>query len=235
MAHMLNRHEDVRCLIEPFHPERYGGKFNRLAMQNSLGRALEEIWSGWNAIKHVWEPSGWPFVGKPEMNREFLLSPETNVVFLIRRNLLRRFVSTYISRYTRYWIGSREEFLTRLSAVNLIPLDAKRVRAQLSRDAAAVNGCLRLLEENRVSSMVLYYEDMFGENVPEFRQLQIVRTVLSFLKLGPISDEVFERSWKDCLDPTQHRWSSPDVYAHISNIRHIEAEVGCDETGWLFK
>ena len=59
---VLNCHPDIRCLREPFNPDQAGNTYlGRVHDLGSLDVVLRHIWRGYNGVKHVWEPSGWPF------------------------------------------------------------------------------------------------------------------------------------------------------------------------------
>lgn len=101
LMHSLNCHSDIHCLHEPFNPDRlrrqYGSQVTDLA---SLRQVMAEIWRTHNGIKHVWEPSGWPFARHSTLNQCLLLEAEARVIFLRRRNTLRRIVSNHMSMQT---------------------------------------------------------------------------------------------------------------------------------------
>jgi len=236
LTRLLNSHKNIRCLIEPFHPRRYGGKFNAFAVdQFSLDSALEIVWTRWNGIKHVWESSGWPFLERPELNDRVVLGADRNVVFIMRRNLLRRAISHHISRQTRYWMGSKAGFLRHLDDVKFRELDPEVMLAQIHADQQAVARYLDLLPKGNSRFTTLYYEDFFREGMASLERFQSVNSLLDFLRFEPITFETFAGEWERHFDPTLNRWASSEVYRRIPGIDDIEKEVGSDETGWLFR
>src|SRR5262245_4712708 len=84
LARLLNCHEQVRCLIEPFHPRRYGGRFHSLAVNRSVRHTLAAIWTEWNGIKHVWDTRGFPFFRRTELNNDVILQAGCKIVLLVR-------------------------------------------------------------------------------------------------------------------------------------------------------
>jgi hypothetical protein len=78
IMHLLNAHPDIRCCMEPFHPKRFGGDFNRLAVEhNSVAEPLVLMQARWNGLKHVWEPgTGWPFQGRQNLNDDLVTRAE---------------------------------------------------------------------------------------------------------------------------------------------------------------
>src|SRR5271169_3144199 len=86
LAALLNCHPEINCLIEPFHPRRYGGQFHGMAIERrKIQPVLDLIWCRWTCIKHVWEPNGWPFPENPELN-DAVIGEAKGVLFLTRRN-----------------------------------------------------------------------------------------------------------------------------------------------------
>jgi hypothetical protein len=235
LARLLNAHKDIRCLVEPFHPKRYGGKLNALSTNElSLDSVLETIWSRWNGIKHVWESNGWPFRERPKLNGHIALGANRSIVFIIRRNLLRRAVSNYISRQTQYWIGTRAEFVKHLDRAELGELDPAVISRQIRADQRALADYSDSFSRNAVRVTTLYYEDMFCETASRRDQFQFINTLLAFLQFDSITWETFVSIWERHFDPSLYRWASPDVYRRIPGIDRIEEEIGSDQTGWLF-
>jgi hypothetical protein len=235
LASLLSCHPDISCLVEPFHPRRYEGQFHKMAIAHgSVEPALTLIWFRWTGIKHVWESNGWPFVNNPELNDGVVLGAR-KVVFLQRKNLLRRCISSWVSRQLGFWIGTRDEFCSRLEGIQLSDLEPGRLHEQIQRDKAAVERRLEVFCANNIETMTLFYEDLYGEDVDCHQQLGIVNRVFVFLGFDTIAENVFTEQWKRLLDPDIYRWSNPEVYRRIPGIQQIESRVGSSETGWLFK
>jgi hypothetical protein len=235
LAAVLNCHPDITCLVEPFHPRRYGGHFHRMAVaEQSVQAALDLIWCRWTGIKHVWESNGWPFTTNAGLNDQVVLGGG-RVIFLQRRNLLRRCISGFLSRELRFWIGTREEFNARLEEVQLKDISLDVIADQMKRDQIAVERRLRFLRDHNVETMSLFYEDLYAQNMTNRQQLAIINDVLTFLGFSRMTEEEAGVEWQRLLDPDTYRWSSPDVYRMIPGIGHIEDRLGCDETGWVFK
>jgi len=222
--------------MEPFHPSRYWGGYHDLARNGlALDCALNLIWQNWEGIKHVWEPNGFPFLGRPELNDRLISSAERSVILIRRRNLLRRFVSNHIARCTGYWMGTKAEFQSRLKSVQVPSLDSMLVKRQLRIDQGAIVRQLGILQQVGVRFMSVDYEELFGSAILPARRTDLINAVFEFLGYSAISSEVYLSDWHQLLDPSLNRWSSPDVYRQIPNIQEIEEEVGSDETGWLFR
>jgi LPS sulfotransferase NodH len=235
LARLLNCHEHVRCLIEPFHPHRYGGRFHAFAVHRSIDDTLAAIWTQWNGIKHVWDTQGFPFFERPELNNDVVLHARCKIVLLVRRNILRRIVSQHLSRETRTWIGPREAFVARLRTTDVAPLDPDAVRLQIRDEQAVLASQLRFLSDHHLEVLRIEYEDVFSGQVSADDQMSVLNDILTFLGLDPVRRDTFVEQCSRLLDPSRHQWGTPDVYHRIPGIERLEEAVGNDVTGWLFR
>jgi hypothetical protein len=235
LARLLDCHPDIKCLVEPFHPRRYNGQYYRMAMQaKSVESALNLIWHRWNGIKHVWVgPTGFPFPQDSELNNGIILSA-SHVIFLERRNLLRRYVSSMISRQLDFWIGTRQEFQARLENIQLRELEPNIVFEEIRKDKLATERRLELLRAHNLRFMHLIYEEVFGEGVSYSRQFETLNAVLNFLGYNEVAEGEFQQKWAPLLDRDTYQWASVDIYRMIPGIERLEQELGSDEIGWLF-
>lgn len=236
LARLLSCHSDISCLMEPFHPRRYQGQFHQMALRaGSVTSALALIWHRWVAFKHVWEvDTGWPFTGHPELNDGIVLAGGS-VIFLRRRNLLRRYVSAAVSRRLTFWVGTRDEFVARLEETQLPELAPDRVRNALEQDIQANERRACLLETNGIRWMPVFYEDIYSRHLTNDQRLSMIDSILQFLGFEQIGQEKFQRQCLPLLDPDTYRWASAETYLKIPGITDIERELGCERTGWLFR
>jgi len=235
LAQLLSCDARVRCIVEPFHPFRYGGRYHACATNQSLEEALNLIWSEWNSFKHVWDMKGFPFFKRPQLNSDVLYTAACKVVLLTRRNILRRLVSQHLSRKTQTWIGPREAFIARLRTTNVAPLDPSDVRREIQDELTALAEQRRLLSNHHVEFMELEYENLFSDSVAAHEQHSLLNEVLTFVGLGSVQDNTIVARWAEILDPSRHQWAAPDVYRRIPGIDHLDETVGDDATGWLFR
>ena len=82
LAHIIPLCSNANCLVEPFHPRRYNGRYNKAARDSaSIRLMLQLIWQRWDGIKHIWiAPEGFPFRGQPWLNDEIVLNAEAVIV-----------------------------------------------------------------------------------------------------------------------------------------------------------
>jgi hypothetical protein len=233
LVHFLNRHRDIRCLIEPFGAHNHGGRFHRLATQeNGFDRTLDLIWDRWNAIKYIWDPGGHPFVGRPELQARIFSVPGVRFLALERRNLLRRWLSHYISTKLDHWQGPREEFHDLVRGSVFRALRPEIVRQRIEADRAALARQREALAGRDVMTVV--YEDFYRDDASAEDRFAYGNRILSFLGFAPLSHEEFGKGLSRLLE-TRNRWGSTEVYRRIPEIEELEAECGSDETGWLFR
>jgi hypothetical protein len=236
LARLLNIHPEVKCLIEPFHPRRFDGHFHQMAIHaESPLPALDLIWCQWTGIKHVWEANGgWPFKSRPSLNDDLILGT-SRVLFLRRRNCLRRLVSSLISKQMNFWVGTKTDFLTRLNRTQLKSLEPDMLLAELQRDQAAIESRLRLFSRCGIKVKHMFFEDIYGDQVSESDKWEILNAIFAFLEVGPISRNMFSQNWLHLFDREIHQWSSPAIYRLIPGIEEIDQNIGSNETGWLFR
>jgi hypothetical protein len=223
----------IQCLIEPFHPRRYEGRFHkRVTDAESLAHTLEGLSTRWNGIKHVYEASGWPFPQKPELNDLMLLGHK--VIVMTRRNLLKRFVSHYICRYTNYWIGSKQEFHRRITSVQIPTIEPALISQEIKKDIVVTAERTRFLQENGIDFMRVVYEDLYLEK-DSVAQAREIAHVMKFVGVAPItSDDGMERI-RSLLDRGPHQWSSVEVYKIVPGIERVERELASEGLGSLFE
>ena len=235
LAELLSAHKNIKCLVEPFHPKRYRGRYHELARnERALDSTLRLIWNNWNGIKHVWQPNGWPFLDRAHLNDSILLNSD-RVILLTRQNLLRRFISNYISQNTDYWIGTRSEFQVRLDRTRMPRLDPRRTREQINEDRDAQQRILRFLQSSQVPFLNLHYEQLFRTDATSAERLGMTNSILRFLGYDLIQLETFTADYASFYDATLRQWGTTEVYSRIPNIEEIERDCGSDETGWLFR
>ena len=235
LTRILNAHPDIECCMEPFHPKRFGGEFHALALQQgSVAAALDLIRMRWNGLKHVWEPhTAWPFTDHQELNDD-LLKHSAIILTIRRRNLLRQFISMYVSKHLGFWVGTRADFHSRLDTAYLPPLTVTAAREALTQMLEASHRRDHLLASLPARQELLYYEDLF-ELATDLDQRVAFCNAL-FVKLGywRLDDGAFKEQCRKLFDPEEYKWADNDVYARIPGATLIDEEVGSDATGRLF-
>ena len=235
LARALNQHPDISVLIEPFHPRRYDGRFHQNALaQGSVAPVLRSIWRRFHVIKHVWEENAWPFHDSPQLNDEVVLKT-AKVVSMKRRNLLRRYVSNVLSRRLNFWIGTRQEFRSRIQEQDFIELHPPRVLTSLRRDAAAVSQREALLAARGHQVMYLMYEDLFGQSVTDDAKFEYFNNVIAFLGFRPLLEQEYLSGPAQFFRSDIYRWADEDLYQHLPNGRELDSALATEGFGRLFE
>ncbi len=233
LVRIFNLHAEIRCLDEPFNHDYNPAYAGRVAAgTESLDQVLEEIWQTYNGIKHVADPSGWPFK-EAGLNHSLLLSPDHDLILLTRRNRLRRAVSVEIARQTEIWQPWNGEDRNRSWLFKYSPIPTARLRTRLDADARFLEDVNSAVRIRAGRSFVLDYEDLFGD---AHNQTIIVNKMLTFLGLDTFKPATVSKILEILdLRTSVTASNSQELYRLIPNIDQIEAELGSAETGWLFK
>jgi hypothetical protein len=238
LGEILQCHPQVRYAFEPFNSDTNLGKIYGPGIVNraTLEAALSELWKKHNGIKHVWNRYGYPFEKSPDkqlLNHHLLEVCNAKVIFLKRRNALKRIVSDELSHQSRKWhssAGAREAHLR----YDFRPLDIKRIQSSLRQEFETVASYRESLIYRRVPFIDLWYEDLYGEEELPITAPAKVREIICFLGL-PQFDEGSWAQVMSLLDPQQTKVNSRETYLRIPNIDEVERVLGSEETGWLFR
>lgn len=229
---LLNLHPGVRCMDEPFNPDCFEGRYIRSASKlENVDRVLTQLWQSANGIKHVWTPEAWPFPSTSHNDR--LLSSGARIVFLRRRNVLRRIVSQLISWQLREWKFAFPEDRERLRRFSFRPLDTDFVRRHVINEIRLVNET-RSRVEQKVNLFDLWYEDLYQTDISLSAKHDVLDRIRTFLSISSPDSDVL-RKIDQRLDPGINKINSEETYSRIPGIAKVEGEFGSDETGWLFK
>jgi hypothetical protein len=229
---MLSLHQQAECLIEPFHPTRYGGQYAAISRdRDGLHRTLKLLSNRWPGIKHVCETNGFPF-SDSALNDQLLLTNDRKILYLERNNLVQRAVSNWISRQTRFWIGTRENFVSAFQRTKFPRIEASQILQQVLDDYAFGVRCRELLAGTpEVRYLRLSYEDLFAsQDVPR----QSLVKIFEFLELDTPQNTQFWQEVERLWNPSVWRYASRDLYHQIPGIEEINATVASDRYGHLF-
>jgi hypothetical protein len=235
LTRILNLHKDIQCAMEPFHPKRYEGVYNDIAQEQGVSAAIREIGQqNHNGLKHIWEPeTSWPFVGRQDLNDAIVAHAEV-VITVRRRNLLKQFVSGYVCRHLRFWVGTRADFYARLNTVVLPPIRVSNAAAAIEAAHSAIVQRETLLATLPARQRVLYYEDIFRDNTTLDQQVNFCNDLFGFLGFAALDSEKFRRECKSEFSPDIYKWSSDEIYARIPGVAALDRALGNDETGRIF-
>lgn len=234
LTRIVNCYPGIRCVIEPFTPSNESTKYRSVSDSDVLDSALAEIWQEYNGIKHIWDPSGFPFGDTLELNRRLLLDSPSRIIFLTRRNNLRRIVSDEISWQTQVWGTFSDADRQRVLEFAYQPLRIERIEWQIDADAKTVPAVLQMLSEANKPTLELFYEDIFDERAELEERLRKIDVICRFLGAGKVQDDSSRRLIESLLDHKRGKLNSAETYGRIPRIREIEKRFGSDQSGWLF-
>lgn len=230
---ILNCHAEINCVQEPFNPDHSGrGYLDRVQDLPTLRSVLAGIWARHDGIKHVWHPSGWPFGDDPSYNLHLLSQPGVAVLFLSRRNQLRRVLSFEIALQTNVWQRRAGASPPREQA--LMALSPAVLQDQLSLTQEGTRRCLQELAESGTVFSRLWYEEFFAPGQTLGSRVARLNDVLRFLGCGEFAVGQARDQVARLLDPAANRLADEAIYRRIPNIDEIEARCGSDESGRVF-
>jgi hypothetical protein len=236
LALALDAQPGIRCLREPFNPDEHGDTYlAQVVDETTLRRCVHQIRLEYNGIKHVFHPSGWPFGKLQELNRFLVGMHDQKVVFIRRRNVLKRLVSYQISCQSKVWHLHEEESPDRFRDFRFGPLDIDLIRSELSKEYRVLADYSAIAARSSAGLMTVWYEDLYAENGcgDLAASLNEIQKILAFLGHAPAEPEVLHKM-APYLAP-QSRLNSVESYSRVPNIHEVERLCGCDETGWLFQ
>jgi hypothetical protein len=236
----LSYHRAITCLFEP--------DFSSAAwVEIEVLRMLERIRGEYSGIKHVWDPSGFPFtsdhrsvVNQMNANREIvvrlnkavLAMPHKKVVFLRRRNHLARVLSDLLGQQTGLWgpanpdgrpvrdLNEPQRYRDALNAQRIRPLDIAIVEWYL-KNAPAMEDSLRQTLTND-ECLELFYEDFLGPGIRVDQRLKIYRRVLTFLDRSQESGCWDDDAVTELFDPGR-KLNVPELLSRIPNLAEIQS------------
>lgn len=234
LAHIVNVLRPKSCVLEPFTRRKFGGYFHNLALNESLESALSEIRYkfGYIGIKHVCNPTGWPFVEGSVLNDQLLLCPGLRVVLLRRRNLLKRAVSQLIAEQTSMWNVENELQNKKRKGANLETVEISRLSDIIDQDRQFHFESVSKLESAKQKWMTVDFESLF-EDSSRLSRVRVLNSVLLFLGYENIAED---RPIPDAIEEMlfgRKRYGSSLLYSEISGIDRINRSLGSPETGFL--
>lgn len=233
LRHVLACHGGVTCIHEPFNPDRRGAA-GPVTDRTTLGRELHGLRARASGIKHVWDPDGWPFPQGSTLNRELATHPGQRILFLNRRNVLRRLVSAQMSHQAQVWAIDDADRAT-IQEFPFAPLDTGVLERMLPRELDVIAAHRRAITASGNPCLDLWYEDLFEPTVPLATQTATLAAILEFLDVDPALSATARARVHGLLRPDEGPLNSAATYRRVPGIDDVEARFGCDATGYLFR
>ena len=256
MMNILNIHKSVYAISEPFN---VGNKENyrslkkglisdkEIANEQELDKSLKKLFGEFNCIKHIWHPAGFPFLEKnPEYAfddtvtlNEVILSKFDFVIFLKRKNYLKRIVSVLMSNQTDFWEPTRnpdnlDEQIQKSVNFNYKPLNMESIKWHLEFEDFYINYFREALIKSQVKYRELFHEDFIANKCHYGIKKDNFYNLLEFLELPDNFNHDQILLMQDYLG-SKLKLNSVNSYNKVPNIQELESEFGSDEKGWIFK
>ena len=223
LSRIIKEYSSTSIDAEPFHAGRHWGFDYRSALENgfTLPECLRAISRKHFGIKHL--------IGQLNLGNEvFLFQACAERILLTRRNQLKAIVSAMIAEQTKQWhLNGKER-----SSKTLEPFSLSTVDARLRRQRSRVATLKSILEEKEVVYEHLYYEDIFGKNIPLERRLSVIQGVLKKLSLS-VDDSGVQEKVIDRLRHDVNKVNVRSTYLLVPNIQEVEKELASDTNGSL--
>ena len=249
---LFNVHKSIYAISEPFN---IGNRNNLLEMGyegicdyevsdfRELDTEISKIFFEFNLVKHVWAPSGFPFVEEHPgyafnslvSKNEYLCTKFDYVIFLNRRNILKRLVSSFMSMQTGIWDSYQTNTGNRPENFKFEPLDSEQIGWHLNHERFYVEYFKSILINKKIEFVEVFQEDLFNRNLHTSEKIELFLKLTDFLKLPRNYCHDQLTTIRDYFNSKKHQQNSLDSYNKVPNINEIEETFGSDETGWLFK
>ena len=235
LVSILNSHPEIRCVSEPFNSDNFEGQYRkRVQDAKSLYEAMDDLYKQYTAIKHVWDASGWPFSKMPQFNPLLLQAPHQKIIFLTRKNSLKRVVSLCIAGQTKRWGVFSDEDRASLAAFAFSPIQPQFVGWHLDGEKKLVPEYRKLLHDCKCEFMDLSYEQLFDPSHTSAQRTETITQIMAFLGKSGLQNAETQERMVGFLRTRQTAVDASLLYDRIPNIQEIEKQFGSPETGTLF-
>jgi len=150
--------------------------------------------------------------------------------------LLRRIASDHIAHQAGVFHLWKDEDRVKRLKHHFQPLDINVIREQIVREREVIATLERRLDEAGVPCKWLWYEDLFRAD-PDNLKRNTLGDVIAFITGRPFVPALLRPRALTIIDPAnaQMNVNSGTTYEAVPNIHEIENELGCAETGFLFR
>ena len=163
LAEALGLFWRVRIMLEPFNlRDGYAGKQGEIGDPETLYRILDEIsGKGINVVKHL------NIQLSRELNCRLLEYGFRNILFLWRRNAIKRAVSNEISFQAREWRRNREKILN----TEFQSLDIEKLRGNIAWYRSEVDWYRKFMRGKGIPFTEIVMEDLYQDDMEEKERL----------------------------------------------------------------
>lgn len=245
----LNAHSQIQCLYEPTF-------FSAGWDERKVCARVREIRKEHSGIKHVWDPSGWPFVNSHistvdcmkyryndvlRVNKSLLAMEGQKVLFLRRRSELARVLSDQLGQQTNVWtpafpafqkaqienvITDAEHFKKSVRSRVIKPVDMDVIAWYLENTRAMEQEYRTSLSDEH--RMDLWYEDLFDPSLTSLARQKIFEDILKFLGFSA-ARELWDAQEIEAIFDPGGKLNDATTLGRIPNIDEI---CSCFQSEW---
>jgi hypothetical protein len=239
----LNAHRAITCAFEPDWSD---GPFR----DDDFEVTWRQLRASADGMKHVWDPSGYPFVKEhqsrlPDLaqhadevirrNSRIVSTADTRIVFLRRRDQLARVVSDLVGQQTDLWgphvpdgrftspAQESRDYRAALAQRTLRPLPLDVIAWYLAH-VSDIESALRTAAAAN-PCLDVWYEDLFSPEVGLDARLEHYCHVLRFLGFPAEAGDWDRRIVAECVDPAA-RLNSRETLSLIPNWTEVTRQFG---------
>lgn len=224
LAESLAMFMKVNKLLEPFNKTHgYARDREDIVDRDSLYRVLDEISDKKiNVVKHL------SCQLSQELNGHLVEYGFRHILFLWRRNALKRAVSNEISFQAGHWRRDRDKILN----TEYKPLDIDKLRENMEWYRSEVKSYRGMLESGGTPFREIVMEDFYQKSMEE-KEKAVVRLARRYFFLR--SFRYNQKKLREILSPEVSRLNSRETYEMIPNIEEVDRELSSEENGFLFE
>ncbi|MDR9402986.1 MAG: tetratricopeptide repeat protein [Halothece sp. Uz-M2-17] len=251
LVKLLNAHPELNCQHEPFNQdcriplkntyldgisEDMGLKLDAERSRSSqhwvaqyplpvLDRVLQDIKKAYCGIKHL------DYSLSFDQNLHLLMNAYDKVIFLRRKNRLKRMVSVQISLQAKQFQGNRNNLFEK----EYQPLDVDNLRGQIKWAKQRMDRYHKIITSLGKEIFDLNYEDLLDPKLTLNDKIAKLNEVYGYLGVSEITQSAHMEQVKSLLDPKTNKFNDEATYRLIPNINEVAEKLGSDETGYLFE
>jgi hypothetical protein len=252
LMNIFNVHKSIYAISEPFniknkdHIKGLGVKGiceNEISSTSELDESLGRVFLEFNLVKHIWHPSGFPFKDQDHSYafsdivpiNEYLLGKFDYVMFVKRRNILKRVVSLLMSQQSGLWDSYWIESIAKRKNYSYEPLKMSTIEWYIKFEQFYLNYFKQALVKKNIKYMEITMEDLFESNLTVEERIEKYFEMSEFIELPKKYNYDQMNLIGEYLTSPRHIQNSMGSYKGVPNAMEIEEAFGSDETGWLFK
>jgi hypothetical protein len=220
--HALNTNPCLKLAFEPL-------ATSSVRSEENLDAALRDLeQQGFNGFKHLWVALS------PDLNVE-LVSRAESTIFLYRKNYLQAAVSAWIGKAAGTMVD-KEKFdrVMQDPAFTTEPLPVEWARDTIEAWKKETEVYREVCNEMSPQALELTYEELFGPEVSMSARMARVASLEAALDLPPLADPERLVTRERALQPAR-KMNDAATWQRVPNIQQVEAQLGSDDTGYLFR